>query len=294
MDGMVRATVFGIDVWAAALPAALGEPLAPPTGRDLELLIDGDVTARPDWPERSRLLGEQRVDGRVEFAIHADRDAGWLVSGERYGAHVISADGMRLRCTPGGAAQYDWERLLVAQVLPLAAAARGLEVLHASAIVWQGRAVALLGTGGSGKTTLALALCELGADFLADDVLALEVAGEQLVAHPGPPVAAVGHGAAERLRAMRGWRGAAPLGDLLVLRPSRDGPPQPLFEPLIDPRALLAATFNRVLRDGRHAVRLLEVCALAARRRARRLRVGPQVDAATLAAAVIEHLEATA
>jgi hypothetical protein len=291
MEAMARATVFGIDVWAETPLAALGEPPGPPTGRNLDLLIDRDVAATPDWPARSRLLGEQRVDGRVEFTIHADQDAGWLVSGERYGGHVISADGLRLRCTPGGAAQYDWERLLVAQVLPLAAAVRGLEVLHASAVVWRGRAVALLGAGGGGKTTLALALCELGADFLADDVLALEIAGEELLAHPGPPVAAVGHGASERLQAMSGWCGAALLGDVLALGRSPGGPSQPQFEPLTDPRTLLAGTFNRVLRDGAHAARLLEVCALAARRRARRLRVGLQVDAATLAAAVIEQLE---
>jgi hypothetical protein len=292
MDAMVRATVFGIDVWAETPLAALGEPPGPPTARNLDLLIDRDVAARPDWPARSRLLGEQRVDDRVEFEIRADQDAGWLVSGERYGGHVISADGLRLRCTPGGAAQYDWERLLVAQVLPLAAAVRGLEVLHASAVVWRGRAVALLGTGGGGKTTLALELCELGAEFLADDVLALEIDGEQLLAHPGPPVAAVGHGAAERLRAMCGWCGAAPLGDVIVLGRSPGGPSQPLFAPLTDPRVLLAGTFNRVLRDGAHAARLLEVCALAARGHVWLMRVGLHVDAATLAAAVIEQLEA--
>ena len=64
---------------------------------------------------------------------------------------------------PDGTGPGEWQRFLIAQVLPFAAALHGLEVLHASAVTVAGRALALLGPSGAGKTSLALALCRTGA-----------------------------------------------------------------------------------------------------------------------------------
>jgi len=50
---------------------------------------------------------------------------------------------------------------------------RGLFLLHASAVAIGGRAIAVLGDAGAGKSTAAAALVERGHGFLADDVVAL-------------------------------------------------------------------------------------------------------------------------
>jgi len=201
-----------------------------------------------------------------------------------------------------------WQRFLIGQVLPFAAALKGLEVLHASAIALDGRADALAGPSGAGKTSLALALCARGARFLADDVLALERVDEVLLGHPGTPLAGVAHerGAAladgERLAGVVAVDGrecliaqadvsdAAPLGALLLLERRRDGPEEPVFEALAGGLALLASTFNFVLTDPGRQERLLDLCALAARGRVEKVLVGLGTDADALADAVLARL----
>ena len=183
----------------------------------------------------------------------------------------------------------DWQRFLVAQVLPFAAAVKGLEVMHASAVALDGGAVVLLGASGAGKTTLALALCELGAGFLTDDVVALELGDGRLIAHPGSPVAVVKH-SEEHLIGVPGARNPAPLRAVVVLERGPGAPRHPAFAPLREARRLLAGTFNLMLRDGDRRSRLLEACALAARGPALEARAHPDCDAAELAQTLIARL----
>lgn len=64
---------------------------------------------------------------------------------------------------------------------------RGLFPLHANAFALNGRAVAIAGAPGAGKSTLAAWLLRDGLDLLGDDVLALEVEPDRVLALPGPP-----------------------------------------------------------------------------------------------------------
>jgi hypothetical protein len=286
-----RTTAFGLDVYASPAPGVLAGALAWPTSRWLELRLDLRPSPADGWPSDARRVGIQHdKHGHERFTVSAHERAGYRLAGDGYGEHVLSRDGLRLRCAPHGAHDHDWQRFLIAQVLPFAAAVRGLEVLHAGAVVIGGRALLLLGASGAGKTTLALALTRLGAGFLADDAVALERSGERLLAHPGTPVAAVGRGQAERLLGIPTVPAPAPLGAVLCLERSADGPDVPCFEPLGDGAPLLASTFNLMLRDGERMGSLLEVCALAARERVERVTAGPGVDPAALAGAVMERL----
>jgi hypothetical protein len=195
-----RATVFGLDVHSAEPLLLLQGAPGIASGRRLELELVGPDAAEPPWPQSAEIVCDQRErDGAVSFQIEADREAGYLIWGPAYGRHILSADGTSLLCAPVGCAAAAWQRLLVAQVLPFAALLHGLEVLHASAVVHEGRAIALLGPSRAGKTSLALELCRRGASFLADDVLALERAGERLLGHPGTPVAGIDHAEVQRL-----------------------------------------------------------------------------------------------
>jgi hypothetical protein len=294
MEAITSATVFGLDVWSDQLPQAVARSRAQPTGRSLDLTIDRRDDVDIGLSPGASLLGMQRgTQGEVLFRVERHCEAGYLLGGERYGEHLLSADGLRLRCLPKTAADESWQRFLIAQVLPFAAAVKGLEVFHASAVGIDGRAVALLGPSGSGKTTLALALCELGASFLADDVVAIEPLEELLVAHPGSPLAAVGHGPDEQMRAMQGAPGPLTLTDLFFLQRLPDGPAQPSFQAIGDGRALLSCTFNLLLREQQRMVRLLDVCALAARRRVESVRAGPDVTPPVLARAVVDRVRSS-
>ena len=78
--------------------------------------------------------------GELLFVVSQHIEDGFLLSGDRYGEHLISPDGLRLRCLPREAPRESWQRFLIAQVLPFAAVLKGLEVLHASAVAIDGRA----------------------------------------------------------------------------------------------------------------------------------------------------------
>jgi hypothetical protein len=275
-------------------------------------VVEADSPAALGWPGSSELICDQREpDGSVSYQIEAHPRAGYLISGPNYGMHLLSGDGHRLTCAAGPRADTTgWQRLLIAQALPFAALLNGLEVFHASAVIREDRAIALVGPSRAGKTSVALELCRSGAHFMADDVLAMEGVEGRLIAHPGTPVAGLDHADADRLRdsasseqrevlavnererlvRMEGACGPVPLGALFFLERRPDGPSQPRFESTADPQLLLTATFNFVLGTPRRLHALLDVCALAARGRVERILIGPTIDASRLASAIERRL----
>ena len=304
-----EATVFGLDVRADRPLPFLETARAAPTGRPLEVsLVEDGVEA--EWPEGVELISDERgPGGAVSFQIGRSDEAGYRFRGPDYGSSVLSPDGRRVRGRVGGGGIDAWQRFLVAQVLPFAAVLQGLEVLHAGAVVLDGEGVAIVGPSGAGKTSLALALCRGGAEFLADDVLALERVGEELIGHAGAPVAGIdraegerllreGEGAPEALAANARERvarmpvraGPAPLRAIFFLDRRPDGPAEPRFEPAADPQLLLSSTFNLLLADPGRLAGLLDVCALAARGRVERILVGPATNASELGVAVERRL----
>jgi hypothetical protein len=307
----VTSTAFGLDVHSELPLSLLDGSAAHRTERTLAISLQSG--ARRWWPESAeRLSDEYQPDGSLVYEIQAHPGAGYLIAGPHYGAHLLSADGRLLVCDPEGLPDAGWQRLLIAQVLPFAALLQGLEVFHASAVVWQGRAVGLLGRSGAGKTSLALELCRRGADFLADDVLALECREDRLLAHPGTPVAGIARAGEwcaretqalpygeivavnerERLVRVAGAREPVALAALLLLDRRADGPDCPRFEPAADAQMLLSATFNFVLATPARLRGLLDVCALAARVRVERVVCGPTTDLSRLGAAVALRLGA--
>jgi hypothetical protein len=303
-------TAFGLDIEATTRLSFLSGSSAVPTGRALSLSVHPNESARARWPSDGALICDEiRPNGEVNFRIESHADAGYLISGPEYGAHLLSTDGHHLSCFPEAQPAGAWQRLLVAQVLPFAALLRGLEVFHASAVVRKGQAVAFLGPSRSGKTSLALELCDRGASFFADDVLALEIRDGTLVANPGSPIAGVareqrwdvgeehhpaGHvlavNARERVVRMRGAAEPAPLSALFFIDRRADGPQTPSFEATADAQLLLAATFNFVLATPERLQRLLEVCALAARLRVELIAAGPTTGVPELADAIQRRL----
>ncbi len=65
---------------------------------------------------------------------------------------------------------------------------RGVPVLHATAVVMQGRAVAFVGSQGQGKSTMASFLLSRGARLLTDDSLPLVLARGQVLGEPSVPL----------------------------------------------------------------------------------------------------------
>jgi hypothetical protein len=299
----VISTVFGLDVESSVDLPALGLSDAASTGRRLRIRSVPQGEIRAAWPDDARLVCDEREpDGRVVFQIEEAARAGYLLSGPHYGAHLLSPDGKNLCCATDAGA--DWQRLLMSQVLPFASLLHGLEVFHASAVVHDGTALMFLGASGAGKTSVAIELCERGADFLADDVVAVETREDRLMAHPGTPLAGVDAAAgvpsdsivlsADSKAWVAGIRASpdpAPISALFFLDRRADGPAQPAFVEAGDALTLLAATFNFVISTPARLQGLLDTCALAARLRVERIVAGPPASARTLAVAVEQRID---
>jgi hypothetical protein len=136
-----------------------------------------------------------------------------------------------------------FETYLLGHVLSFAIIARGLEPLHATAVVVGDGAIGFLGDCGQGKSTLGAAFVRAGHALLTDDLLVLRDDGGRFHAGAGPARLKLFREPARRVlgRGVRGTpmngrggklvfplgaraaRGAAPLRALYVLRPRSAG-----------------------------------------------------------------------
>lgn len=157
------------------------------------------------WPEGAERVAEEHPDGEPTRTIDAHVQAGWRLAAPGWGFARVARDGRAIDCAREGAADWRWQRFLVGRALPFAAVASGLEVLHAGAVERDGGALAFTGPSGIGKSSVVAALLRAGAALLSDDALAVEDAGAEVLAHPGPGALA--------LRDAEAARGSALVGD---------------------------------------------------------------------------------
>lgn len=216
-------------------PGRSGPPL-----RRTVCVQTGAVELERRWPagEARDAVDLRYPDGRLFMSVRSHTEAGFRIWAPGHGRHLVSLDGTEITSALPRRGGLGWQRLFFAQTLPLAAALQGLEVLHASAVGLDGCAVAFTAPSGTGKSSLAAHLVAAGAEFLTDDVLALEAHEEGVRAHAGPARVSL---ASDEVRAMTA-QGRARIGSRIR------SPDKPLFAPLGAVRALPLAILYRVAR----------------------------------------------
>jgi hypothetical protein len=138
---------------------------------------------RQDWFRYERLADGSnylRWSGLSEFTISPD--------GRRIACRVLD------RCPRETLLVY-----LLGQVLSFALVKRGVEPLHATAVMIDGEAVAFVGDCGYGKSTLGAAFLQEGCALLTDDLLVVTERGGRVSAYPGPARIKLLPGVARRL-----------------------------------------------------------------------------------------------
>jgi hypothetical protein len=271
---------FGLDLRSDFDVPEVADGRSTGAGRPTSLRrLDADEAQARWQPERPVVVVRQL---RPAMTLVCDAACGYRLDTERFGSFLFGHDAATVWCGGPDPAAPAAVRFLTGQVLPLAAVLRGLEVFHASAVEVGGRTVALVGDSGAGKSSLAIALMLAGGRLVTDDVLAVEADphGRGVLAHPGAGVMNVRHAEAQRL----GLGTLAVLGPVLSedrkgvrLRVRRAAKAVPVthlfflnrgapvagttFEPMDDPRRLLAGTFNFAIRTPERMARQLDVCA---------------------------------
>lgn len=269
----------------------------------------------PPWsvvPEREQYRSEER---------EGDAPAVVVVSLPSVQAIALRyAEGIRFHITTDGRRVWaDWDApltladamtFLVGPVLGYALRRRGLLALHASAAVIDGRAVAFIGPGGAGKSTLVTACAQRGLPVVTDDILVLRETSDGWMTTPAPDHVRLWadserllFGAGSRLAPLsptfekRGLSLAhaglatagdsVPVGALLLFGPRESGN-APRIDPLGGGEALLGLVANSyanyLLDDAERGAELRAVGRLAATVPIRRL--VPHEDAAQLSALI--------
>jgi hypothetical protein len=114
--------------------------------------------------------------------------SGYLVRFPLLADFAISADGTTVDGWPvPGVSGATVEHLYLNQATPLALSRQDKLVLHAAAVDIDGKAVALVGKSGRGKSTLAASFATHGIPFLTDDGLLVEWSEGKLLARPSHP-----------------------------------------------------------------------------------------------------------
>lgn len=145
----------------------------------------GERTQRQ--PQQSPFHQWTFPDGRAWTRFHRDGLA-YLLQFPGLADFEVTADGAQVTgWAAPGVARATVEHLFANQVRPLALSRQGKLVLHASAVAVGHVAIAFAGESGRGKSTLAASFATHGMEFLTDDGLQLEWAGDVLVAIPSQP-----------------------------------------------------------------------------------------------------------
>lgn len=139
------------------------------------------------WEAPRYLRNLQAYDGAA-FAMLESRDGDTLFAYGRSALFHLSADQATLRYAVGVQADRAWQRVLLDTVLWTVSLLRGFELLHASAVISDHGLIALVARTGGGKSRLAAEFLRRGATLFSDDIVALEEAGGEITAHPGPPL----------------------------------------------------------------------------------------------------------
>jgi hypothetical protein len=301
-----RGSAFGLTIEAAepieSLPGAFGRAVRRTTWRRLD-----DGQPRP-WAAAETLLDRRHPDGAAFMSVERDAAGSFRVAAPGFGEHFVASDGTAIESRLSEVGQDRWQRLFFAQVVPLAAAAHGLDLLHASGVELGGRAVAFTGAPGTGKTSLAAQLVARGHGFVTDDVLAVETDGAMLTAHPGPALLhldpreldprvgdrlhALGPSADDPLKLrVRATPVARPLplaGVVFVRRDGRASEPR-LEQAEAGARAVLGAAFLGYMDGGRRLSAHLDVCGRLAADGALFELVVPPASSAADTAAFLHH-----
>jgi hypothetical protein len=156
--------------------------LATLAGREPALRVR--LTGETPPPGPGVLLWETAIDG-LPYRMW-QRPDGYLMVHEGSCDYFLSAALDELTCAPRDPAEPGWRRFLLDTGLWSTSLLRGHELLHAGAVAGPNGVIAVASSTGGGKTSLVLELMRRGLPLFSDDILALRLRDDGIMAYPGP------------------------------------------------------------------------------------------------------------
>lgn len=173
---------------------AVAAPLAfPGAWRRLSAQSDPTVLVSDSLgqPSSESAIGWQGISDDQRFVVRRGPAGQHRFTHGESDLFELSADFRTLISAPIEDRSFRWWRVLLDSVLLTVGLLRGKDALHAGCVATPNGAVAICALTGGGKSTLTAELMRQGNGLVTDDILFLEPRGDQLLAHPGPPVMTV-------------------------------------------------------------------------------------------------------
>jgi hypothetical protein len=178
--GFYRYGVYGISL-CSEIPLPLPED---PEDALAEVEL---CTASADWFVCVTRGAEVLESSSSWFEYSSLQDGSSYARWEGVGEFLVPAHGKTIVCRQFDIATAEsFYVYLLGQALSFALVKQGLEPLHATSIVVEGKAVLFLGDSGFGKSTLAACFLTTGHRILNDDLLILKKTSGSILAYPGP------------------------------------------------------------------------------------------------------------
>lgn len=154
----------------------LPEPTCPPSDPDLVLVWDRDSEALAPQAEDGEILAELMVDGQLLYRAATLKEGGMVIDFRETCRFSVDPALRLIRAKPGPQVAEALISILAAgYLMAFVLALRGVCILHASAVAFEGMGLGIIGSAGMGKSSFAALLCAAGADLITDDVLRVEV-----------------------------------------------------------------------------------------------------------------------
>lgn len=185
-------SVYGLGL-RVNVPIAGLAGLASPPGIDVRMSLGPapECVSSVEVNEWREYYASPELDehGEPQVTVHRARDDTRFRISYLDGTVIfVDAAGREVWATiPEGATAEDTATYLLGPTLGFVLRLRGVTCLHASAVAIDGRAVALAGPSGTGKSSTAAAFARLGYPVLTDDVAAIRDEGARFVVEPAYP-----------------------------------------------------------------------------------------------------------
>ena len=159
-------------------------------GGDVVISIRRDCPGRLDLSWMDHPEGAELTPDWVGVRYQRSTEGSWYRVTYDYQGHIadfgIRADGREIVIHAGdGEADAEVANLIEGPILARATRLAGRPCLHATALSSDGRAIALMGPSGVGKSSLAWALIDQGCALVSDDMVGVTHGADGPMVHPG-------------------------------------------------------------------------------------------------------------
>ena len=195
-----RYRVFGVNLQTSRLIPSL-IPLEKDEKIDLYLYMGkNQLKENPNLSQELWYESPRDKDGNFLYIWKLDNGAFFRFQYSDGTTFIIDGSGNRIWAKwPKNLTFEDTTNYLLGHIMGFVLGLRGVTCLHASAIAVDDYAIAFLGPGGGGKSTVAAAFAMQGNPVLTDDIIALNDKGDVFLVEPGYPRLKLWSGTVETL-----------------------------------------------------------------------------------------------